>query len=143
MDINNGGIVIIKGDNIESGGLKIVNNYQGNEPETPAKAQPLTREELQKKIDFVRPKIGNTNRLWFPVCRFMMWNMMVAEGDFEGAVNILQEMYPELKLDAKDLSSLNVLSFRKNLDQWTPDDAPVHGVTYNKYYAIAQIMESY
>lgn len=138
MEIQNGGMVIIKGDNIENGGMKIVKNYGSTDADKPQK--PLTEEELKEKVDFVKPKI-TAKKLYFSVCRYMMWRKMVPERDFKGACAILEKLYPGLGLDADDLDSYYVLSFRKPLDEWNVDDAPVHGKTFNKYYTIAELMD--
>lgn len=102
--------------------------------------QPLNEDTLKKKTDKLKDQI-TTNRLWFPVCKYMMWKKMVGDGDFNSAVSILQRLYPNLKLDAKDLSSLNVLCFTKELEEWKDEDAPVHGNTFSRYYSIAQLMK--
>lgn len=141
MEIKEGGIVIIKGDNIEDGGLKIVKNYGGVANEGEKKVKLLTEDELREKVARVRTHIGRTNRLWFPVCKYMMWRKMVADGDFVTAVAKLESMYPELKLNADDLSSLNALSFTKRVDEWDPENAPVHGATFSKYLTIAELMD--
>lgn len=139
MEIKEGGLVIIKGDNIENGGIKIVRGYEPSEG-LAHKEKTLTEDELMKRIEKVRTHIGNTNRLWFPVCKYMMWRKMVPEGDFNSAVNILKKLYPDVKLNPDDLSSLNVLSFKKSLDEWDPTNAPVKGTTFNKYYTIAELI---
>lgn len=142
IKIESGAVVVNKNcDIIESGGLKIVKNY-GEAKEENKMVVPLTEDELKRKIDFVRSKI-TSNRLWFSVCKVMMWNKMVSDGDFASAVAIIERLYPDVKLNAKDLATLNVCCFRKGLDQWTDDDAPVHGAVFSKYYSIAELMESY
>lgn len=138
MEIQNGGMVIIKGDNIENGGMKIVKNYGGTEGD--AKEKPLTDAELKEKIERVRSRI-TTKRLWFPVCKYMMWRKMVADGDFAAAVAKLEQLYPGLGLDANDLSKLNVFSFRKTVDKWDPNDAPVSNTTFSKYLVVAEMMD--
>lgn len=140
MEIQSGATLIQKNcDIIENGGVKIVNNYgAGGKQEKDEK--PLTEEELVEKIRFVRPKIGKSHRLWFPVCKYMMWHSMVGDGDFVTAVAILERLYPELHLDADDLSSLNVLSFSKTLKEWNPNDAPVKGAYFSKYFLIANLL---
>lgn len=143
MVINSGGMVIVKGDNIEEGGVKIVKNYYGID-DNDGKLDfhnPITEEQLVEKVNFVRDKIGNSQRLWFPVCKSMMWHKLVPEGDFNGAVAILERLFPDLKLNAKDLSSMNVFCFQDDLEKWTDEKAPVHGATFNKYYSIAELME--
>lgn len=144
MEVKEGGLVIIKGDNIENGGLKIVKDYRGaggEGCEGNKKEKPLTEEELKKKVDFVKPRI-KVKKLYFSVCRYMMWRKMVPERDFQGACEILERLYPGLNLDPDDLDSYYVLSFRKTLDEWNPEDAPVHGKTYNKYYTVAELMDA-
>lgn len=142
MEFKEGAIFIHNGgDIIESGAIKIENHY-GSDDKKQHSEEVLTEEELTRKIDFVRSRI-TTNRLWFPVCKYMMWHKIVSEGDFKAAVEIVQRLYPDVKLDAKDLSSLNVQSFSKGLDVWNEKDAPVRGMTFNKYYCIAQMMDAY
>lgn len=139
MEIKEGGLVIIKGDNIENGGIKIVKGYETSVDKL-EKEKPLNEDELRRRVDSVRTHIGKTNRLWFPVCKYMMWRKMVPEGDFSSAVKILEKIYPELSLNADDLSTLNVLSFNKSIDDWDPTNAPVKGTTFNKYYTIAELI---
>lgn len=139
MEVQNGGVVIIKGDNIENGGLKIVKNYGGSEEQKKAE-EPLTDMELMEKIERVRQKI-TTKRLWFPVCKYMMWRKMVADGDFTAAVKKLDELIPGLELDAVDLSKLNVLSFRKRFEEWDINNSPVKNTTFSKYLVIAEMMD--
>ncbi len=138
MEVKEGGIVIVKGDNIENGGLKIV---YGSDASEERKKEPLTEDELKRKVERVLTHIGTTNRLWFSVCKYMMWGRMVSDGDFGTAVSILERLYPHLKLNADDLSSLNVLSFKKEVKDWDPLNAPVKGATFNKYLIIAELMD--
>lgn len=139
MEIQNGGMVIIKGDNIENGGLKIVKNYGGAD-KTKKQEEPLTDVMLMEKIDRVRKHIS-AKRHWFPVCKYMMWRHVVAEGDFVMAAAKIETLYPDVKLDASDLSRLNVLTFRKSLDKWDANDAPVGNGAFNKYMMIAELMD--
>ena len=139
MEVKEGGIVVIHGDNIEAGGLKVVHQY-GSGSSAPKKNEPLTEDELREKVESVRQHIGTIKRLWFPVCKYMMWHSMVGDGDFVTAVAILERLYPELHLDADDLSSLNVLSFSKPLKEWNPNDAPVKGTYFSKYFLIANLL---
>ena len=137
MEIKEGGIVVINGDNIEAGGLKVVNQY-GQHAKMPEDGK-LTEDMLKDKVERVMLLITN-KRLWFSVCKYMMWKGMVADGDFKSAVDIIDRLFPNLGLDAKDLSKLNVLSFSKELSQWNPKDAPVQNTVFSKYYLIANQM---
>lgn len=137
MGITVNGNIIVKGDQVFDGGVKIVKNYGGADESD----RPLTDAELQEKIERVREQIGNTKRLWFSVCKYMMWRRMVADGDFVSAVAKLEELYPGLALDAADMSKLNVLSFRKKVDEWDINDAPVKNTTFSKYLSIAEMMD--
>lgn len=135
MDITVNGSVIVHGDQILDGGIKIV-----HEGSARRKKQPLTEKTLKENVDLIRSRINN-GRLWFSVCKHMMWQKLVPEGDFQTAADILQRLYPGLTLNAKDLSSLNVQSFRKHVSEWTDADAPVSGTTFNKYMTIALTLE--
>lgn len=115
-------------------------NFYGGGKQSGCTDTILTEDELMERVANVRTLIGNTNRLWFPVCKYMMWRKMVPEGDFNSAVKIIEKLYPEVSLNPDDLSSLNVLSFKKTLDEWDVTNAPVKGTTFNKYYTIAELI---
>lgn len=137
MGLTVNGNVIVKGDQLFDNSVKIV-KYEGEAQ----KEEPLTEEVLKERVDFVKSRITN-GRLWFPVCKFMMWKMLVPEGDFGSAVEILERLYPEEKLNAKDLASLNVLSFRKELAEWDENDCPLKDrTTFHTYKNIAELMMS-
>lgn len=129
------GDFIVKGDHISDYGVKIVNGGEGK-----AKSELLTEESLKANVDIIRNRIEN-GRLWFPVCKYMMWKGLCPEGDFTTAIEILKHIYPEVSLNAKDLSSLNVLSFRKPLEEWDENDCPLKDrTTFNKYKNIATLL---
>lgn len=100
MEIKDGGIVVINGDNIEAGGMKIVHHHGGGNGDAPKGNEPLTEEQLRGKVERAMPFI-TTKRLWFPVCKYMMWRGMVAEGDFKTAVDKLNASFPILVLMPK------------------------------------------
>jgi len=76
-------------------------------------------------------------RQWFPVIKVLMWRGYVCEGDFAGGVAMIQEAMPDLDLDAKDMSRMNVQSFSKPLERWEMSDAPVKGNLFIQYKHIA------
>lgn len=103
--------------------------------------EPLTMEMLKVKVDSIRDRIDK-DRYWFPVCKFMMWEGLVAEGDFTAAKDVIQRLF-DVQINAKDLSvNLNVMSFRKVLAEWDINDAPVAGSTFHKYKSIADALYS-
>lgn len=137
MGITIYGNIIVKGDQIFDGGIKIVKGYKEEEMK-----EPLTEEKLKEDVDFIIKRLEN-GRLWFPVCKYMMWRGLCAEGNFTAAVEILSRLYPHIALNAKDLTSLNVLSFRKSLAEWDLKDSPIKDFkTFNKYKDIASILMS-
>lgn len=147
---NNGGTTIIKktyyGDDIHDGGLKIVGTQtygsQTDEDENQALQhtnEPITYENLQERLVVVAPRIGNSKRLWFCVCKFMMWREIVAENDFLKACSMLNETY-NLNLNYRDMEAINVDCFSKSYDQWCDEKAPVHGKTYQKYITILELL---
>lgn len=89
------------------------------------------------RVAAARKTYITTKRLWFVPCKCLMWMEMVEEDDFRTAVSKVLEHFPDVKLDHKDLSRQNVDSFRKSLDKWSEDDAPVKGKTYQKYHDLA------
>lgn len=137
MGITVNGNIIVKGDQVFDGGVKIVKNYGKADAEPEA----LTEEMLKDKIESVMNLIEK-DRYWFPVCKYMMWEGLVAEDDFDGALALIQKHFPDVAFDPKDLSTkMNVGCFRKSLAEWVDDeDAPVHNKTFNKYKSIAEAM---
>lgn len=137
MGITVNGNILVKGDQIFDGGIKIVNGEKEKE-----KKEPLTEEKLKENVDYVIKRLEN-GRLWFPVCKYMMWGGLCSEGDFTSAVEILSRLYPNISLNAKDLSSLNVLSFRKSVEKWDENDCPIKDLkTFYKYKSIATLLVS-
>ncbi len=135
MEVKEGGMVIVKGDFIENGGLKIVNSTTKEE-----KKVPLTEELLKEKVEHIKSRIDN-GRLWFPVCKYMMIEKLVPEGDFEKAAEILKRLFPEITINTKDLATLNVLSFRKKPEEWDENDSPIKDrTTFFKYKNIAELL---
>ena len=92
------------------------------------------------RLTEARKTLITTKRHWFVPCKWLMWKGYVEEGDFRTAVSMLQEHFPDLELDSKDLSKLNVDSFHKPFSQWREDDAPVNGKTFKKYYDLAAFL---
>lgn len=135
MGITVQGNLVVKGDQIFDGGVKIVKCSQADEAK-----QPLTLEVLREKVSMVRNRIEN-GRLWFPVCKYMMLEGLCAEGDFQEAASRLTELFPEVEINAADLSRLNVLSFRKPFDEWQEDDSPIKDrTTFFKYKSLGQLL---
>ncbi len=135
MGITVNGNITVKGDQIFDGGIKVVHQYGQAE-----KKEPLTEERLKEKVSLIRNKLEN-GRLWFPVCKFMMWEKMVPEGDFDAAAEIIKRLFPDVSLNAKDLSSLNVFSFRKELKEWNQEDSPIKDrTTFYRYKGIADLL---
>jgi len=95
-----------------------------------------TAENLHTALETMKDLIEN-KRQWFSVIKVLMWRGYVCEGDFAGAVAMIQEVIPGLMLDAKDMSRLNVQSFTKPLERWDVSDAPVQGNVYMQYKSIA------
>lgn len=136
MGITVNGTLIVKGDQLNDDAVKIVHNHGGGN----AKKEPLTVERLKENVDAVLERIEN-GRLWFSVCKYMMWENLCADGDFVAAVEILKPLYPDVAFNAKDLASLNVMSFRKPLAQWDANDCPMKDLTtYNKYHSLAMLL---
>lgn len=98
----------------------------------------LTAEVLRKRLDAVMPFI-KISRHWFGVCKVLMEYKEVGDGDFEGALVLIGGAYPEgipHGPSAKDLSSLNVQSWRKEIDEWDEKDSPVTK-GYSAYLTVA------
>lgn len=131
--INNGGTI--------NGNIYYPHGYEARwQQEAEERKEPLTVEVLKRKVDSIRSLITD-GRLWFPVCKYMMWEGLCVDGDFTDAVEKLHSIYPDVKLNAKDLSSLNTDSLRKPLEQWDFKDSQFKiETTFNKYRNIAQAL---
>ena len=93
-----------------------------------------------KRVAEARETLITSNRLWFVPCKWLMWKGFVKGGDFRSAVSMLQEHFPDLKLDAKDLSKLNTDCFSKPFSQWSEGSSSVKGKVYEKYHALAAFL---
>lgn len=146
----------------KEGGFKIIVNCPGNQiAETITNTINgdvyINRNKVEKQVDI---KENNENELanagmslrdvlnvysrqlkqgrrWFSIVKVLMWKNYVPLGDFAGAVALIESFLPNVKLDAKDLSKLNVLSFSKELEKWDPENAPVKGNLFEQYRSIA------
>ena len=101
----------------------------GEKPVAAAKHLHAALEELRG--------LTTNNRQWFPVIKVLMWRGYVCDGDFAGAVAMIQQIIPDLRLDARDMSRMNVQSFSKPLERWDISDAPVGGNVFMQYRDIA------
>ena len=95
-----------------------------------------TSENLHAAFEELKGMIDN-KRKWFSVIKVLMWRRYVCDGDFAGAVAMIRQIMPELELDAKDMSRLNVQTFSKPLERWDASDAPVQGNVFVQYKDIA------
>ena len=98
--------------------------------------------DLRSAIDQLLPLISQ-NRHWFGVAKALMWRGWVADGDFAGAVSLLESLYPDglpYRPDSNDLSSkVNVGTWSKTLDRWDINDCPVQQYNrYSQYVAVAE-----
>jgi len=117
-------------NNWGNGQQVIAENYYENN------RRPATAEHLHAALEELRGLITN-NRQWFPVVKVLMWRGYVCDGDFAGAVAMIQQIMPDLRLDARDMSRMNVQSFSKPLERWDISDAPVGGNVFMQYRNIA------
>ena len=117
-------------NNWGNGQQVIAENYYENN------RRPATAEHLQSSLEELRGLIVN-KRQWFSVIKVLMWRGYVSDGDFAGAVAMIQRIMPDLKLDAKDMSRMNVQSFSRPLERWDISDAPVAGNVFMQYKDIA------
>lgn len=87
------------------------------------------------------PYVEKNARLWFCLCKAMMWHGDAVDGDFHGAVARLRQAFGGKlpgEIDAKDISRLNVLSFSYSLDRWNQEDSPFkRGNDYLQYHGLA------
>ncbi len=100
---------------------------------------PLTKKKVASAIKAVLPMIGNS-RQWYSVYRVLADRGVIANGDFPGFVDYIDDIMGEdsPQLSAVDLNRLSVNSFSRPLSLWNENDAPVTGKRFEDYLAIAQ-----
>lgn len=108
----------------------VTNYYEGGEKK--ANTFEEQKEKLRANIDAMLPMMGDNKRYWFCICKVIMMLNMVADADFKGAANLIEEAYPEglpLKIDVKDIQKLNSLSLSKDVTEWDASNSPVGNST--------------
>lgn len=100
----------------------------------------LTKDILKQKVDKIMPLILS-KQMYFVVCKYMMWENLCHEGEFQDAIDILEELYPGLGLSYTNIIALNKGSFRKTLDEWSLSDCPFkQESTFEKYEELAYLL---
>ena len=92
------------------------------------------------RVAEARKTLITAKRHWFVPCKWLMWKGFVREDDFCTATNMVKEHFPDLELDAKDLSKVNTDCFRKPFSVWSKDSSSVKGRTYAKYHNLAAFL---
>lgn len=105
-----------------------------------AKKREFTKEELR---DIIRNVEGMVQiaRQWFAVFNAMEKASAFDEGDYGGFVEMVRETVPGhefLPKCGKEISCMAVDSFKKDVDEWREDYAPVKGKRFQDYKNIAK-----
>lgn len=97
----------------------------------------VTREQALRAIREVAPMV-QAGRQWYAVYRALVQREVVAEEDYDGAISLVTEAVPghEFLPTRVELQRMAVGSFRRNVSEWNPKNAPVQGKRFNDYQAI-------
>ena len=79
---------------------------------------PDDMKNLKERIAEVLPDMAN-QRMWFPVCKYLMEEKIVPEGDFNAACRIIWQLFPDVKLTPRDLASMYNKNLLKPIEEWT------------------------
>ena len=79
---------------------------------------PDDMKNLKERIAEVLPDMAN-QRMWFPVCKYLMEEKIVPEGDFNAACRIIWQLFPGVKLTPRDLASMYNKNLLKPIEEWT------------------------
>lgn len=98
----------------------------------------LTDDKLRRAIIKIAKQM-TSSRQWFCVYRVLADKEYIAEEDFYGLRDKVEELIPDndYSINPRDLQRLNVDSFRKRLFFWDEHNAPVKGKRFYEYLAIA------
>lgn len=130
-------------------GAEVRNDFSGtvnfgSDLKKVGESQPMFSSRDEQLRDVARrflPHVEKNARLWFCLCKAMMWREDAVDGDFPGAVARLRQAFGgELpcEIDAKDISRLNVLSFSYTIDRWNQADSPFkRGNDFLQYHGLA------
>lgn len=146
------GINVLKGNvtihNYVEKGAKVENHYNGTvyqgthnmeEEGKESQSKPLS---LYEVIEAVLPGILSA-RMWFAVYKAFEQKGKVAKKDFAGFKTLIETTYTEpmtYRIDQRELSDLNSLSFSKEIDKWDINFAPVkRAKEFNAYKDLAML----
>lgn len=93
-------------------------------------------DELREKINVVMNLISS-NRHWFSIAKVLMLRGLVKDGDFKGAQERIESLYPgglKYPIDYADLMRMNVGSFAGPIDSWNTTDGPIKRQAEFKVY---------
>lgn len=109
--------------------MKNVKREQGDSPDDAKLKRAIAR--IAKQMP--------SSRHWFCIYRVMVDKEMLAEGDFYGLRDKINELFPDndFGINPRDLQRLDVCSFHKRVHFWDEHDAPVQGKRFYEYLTIA------
>lgn len=98
----------------------------------------LSDEKVRRAVIKIAKQM-TSSRQWFCVYRVLADKEYIAEEDFYGLRDKVEELIPDndYSINPRDLQRLNVDSFRKRLFFWDEHNAPVKGKRFYEYLAIA------
>ena len=116
--------------------MKIINKAKKQQPKD------IKPEQVAKVIQQVASMV-EVGRQWYVVCRVLMDNGVVDEGDYDAFCERVKAEVPEHShLPVRDeIVRMAVQSFKKPVAMWNELNAPVQGKRYKDYVKIAQKMQ--
>lgn len=116
--------------------MKIINKAKKQQPKD------IKPEQVAKAIQQVASMV-EVGRQWYAVCRVLMDNGVVDEGDYDAfCERVKAEVSEHSHLPVRDeIVRMAVQSFKKPVAMWNELNAPVQGKRYKDYVKIAQKMQ--
>lgn len=124
-------------ENLFPGNEEMVRSVLGQK--NTQKGKDLTPQLLKERIERVKHLI-KINRHWFSICKVLMLEHYVGEGDFEYAQSLILEAYEgdalPKPIDYKDIAKINVGGMKGKPEEWYDDVAnEVH--SFGAYQTLA------
>ena len=97
----------------------------------------ISKEQILEAIAQVAPMVL-IGRQWYAVYRALVQREVIALEDYEGFISLVEEAVAEHEhmTTVDELQRMAVGSFRKNISEWNPKNAPVQGKRFKDYQAI-------
>lgn len=139
-----GRTVISHGQYVEYADV-VIYNAHGSNGQRQSESKPqydLTDAQLMQKLMMPIVRRIQSGRQWFALYRVLVDANYVDKGDYADFDRKIRHIFNgklPVDFDPHDLAKLEVGSFAKPFSQWSVEEAPVQGLTYQRYWNIGQM----